>query len=274
MNGKELAKALRKGQRVYGTLVTSGAPAWVEVIKSLNLDYVFIDTEHVSLDREKVAWMCQAYKALGVAPIVRIPEPDPYLACMVIDGGASGVIAPYVESAEEVKKLYGAVKLRPLKGGKLRRVLDGEEQLGHELSDYLAERNSNNVLIVNIESTPAIASLNEILASPGLDAVLIGPHDLSCSLEIPEKFDDPLFEAEVECIIKMARKKGIGAGAHAYYVREGTVAQEHHWALKGANLIMHGADITAFKARMSEDLSSLRTLLGDLKTGKNAEIAI
>lgn len=63
--------------------------------------------------------MCNAYRALGIAPIVRIPSPDPYYASMVMDGGANDIIAPYVETVEQVKALSGAVKLRPIKGMRL-----------------------------------------------------------------------------------------------------------------------------------------------------------
>ena len=103
MNPIELGAALRSGARVYGTLVISPAPSWPTQVKRLGLDFVFLDTEHISLDRHQLSWMCQTYSALGIAPLVRIPSPDPYQATMVLDGGAAGVVAPYVETVEQVK---------------------------------------------------------------------------------------------------------------------------------------------------------------------------
>ena len=116
MNGLEFRKALRGRARVYGTLVVSPSPHWPAAVKAADLDFVFIDTEHIAQDRKELAWMCQAYRALEIAPIVRIPAPDPYQASMVLDGGACGVVAPYVETVEQVQKLVGAVKFCPLKG--------------------------------------------------------------------------------------------------------------------------------------------------------------
>ena len=188
MNGRELSSALKSGRRVYGTLITSASPRWVSAVQGLQLDYVFIDTEHIPIDRRTLAWMCQAYRGIGAAPIVRIPSPDPYQACMVLDGGAAGVIAPYVESPGQVRALRGAVKLRPLKGRRLQRILAREEQPEPRLAEYLADRNASSVLIVNIESRPAMDALDEILAVDGLDAVLIGPHDLSLNLGVPEQY--------------------------------------------------------------------------------------
>ena len=111
---------------------------------------------------------------------------------MVLDGGAAGIIAPYVESVRQVEALRGAVKMRPIKGQTQQSMLAGEA-VGSELEHYIRERASKRLLIVNIESTPAIEVLDDILQVPDLDAVLIGPHDLSCSLGIPERYDHPDF---------------------------------------------------------------------------------
>jgi 4-hydroxy-2-oxoheptanedioate aldolase len=142
---------------------------------SIGIDLAFIEGEHHPLDRDQLSWMCHAYKSRGVAPIVRIPEPDPYLACMALDGGAQGIIVPYVESAAQVRELRGAVKLRPLKGQQLRDVLDGKKELDDETAKYLANNNRDNVLIVNIESIPALEAYDEIISEPGLDAAIHPP---------------------------------------------------------------------------------------------------
>ena len=65
---------------------------------------MFIDTEHVALPRDKLSWMCRAYAAAEIAPIVRVPEPEPFRVCEYIDGGALGIVAPYVESVEQVSE--------------------------------------------------------------------------------------------------------------------------------------------------------------------------
>ena len=248
MNAYELGAALRSGRRVYGTLVVSPAPSWPAQVKRLGLDFVFIDTEHVSLDRHQLSWMCQTFRALEIAPLVRIPSPDPYQATMVLDGGAVGVIAPYVETVEQVKTLRGAVKLRPLRGSYLHRILDGHESCGDELDKYLKEFNKHHLLIINIESKPALEALDEILRVPDIDAVLIGPHDLSCSLGVPEQYHHPMFDEAVRTIIRKARARGIGAGVHFWSGLDQQVA----WAREeNLNLIIHRADILAFSEYMS-----------------------
>lgn len=259
MTGRKLGEALRAGDRVFGTLITAPSPRWVGAARGAGLDFVFIDTEHIAIGRETLSWMCHAYGAAGLAPVVRVPKPDPFLATMALDGGAQGIIFPYGESAAEVQALRGATKLRPLKGQRLQAVLDGREALEPELADYLARRNAGSVMIVNIESVPALEALDDILAVPGLDAVLIGPHDLSCSLGIPERYDHPRFDEAVRTIIARARAAGIGAGIH-FWAR---LEQEVAWLNAGLNLLIHSSDIGLFSDALRRDLAELRTDVGD-----------
>lgn len=259
MNGKELAESLRNGTRVYGTCMISTSPQAVGVPAGLKHDFVFIDTEHTPIDRIMLSWLCQVYRAHNVAPIVRIPSPDPYQACMVLDGGANGIIAPYVETVEQVQQLRGATKLRPLKGQRLSNFLRGTEQLEPELAAYLAERNAHNVLIINVESKPALDALDALLAVPGLDAILIGPHDLSCSLGVPEQYNHPRFNEAVSTIIRKARAANVGVGLH---YSEG-VDREIGWAKEGANFIVHSSDNSALKGALSAEFQALRDALGE-----------
>jgi 4-hydroxy-2-oxoheptanedioate aldolase len=255
MTAVELCCALHSDRRVFGTLIVSDSPRWPNAVAAIGFDFVFIDTEHIAIDRKTLSWMCQTYNALGLPAIVRITAPDPYQACMVLDAGACGVVAPYVETVEEVEALRGAVKLRPIKGFRLKQLLGGVEP-EPDLGSYLTKANAGNVLVINIESRPAIENLDRLLAVPGLDAVLIGPHDLSCSLGIPECYNDSRFDAAVTEIFQKARRRGIGAGIHSWMGAE----REAAWASGpyGANLIIHESDMIAMGSKLAADLRVLR----------------
>lgn len=267
-----ISQRLRQPTRLYGTLIVSPSPHWVPVVAALGLDFVFIDTEHIPIDREKLAWMCQAYRAVGLPPIVRTTSPNPYEACVALDGGAVGIVAPYVETPDQVRELVGAVKKRPLKGRTLARHLAGEA-LEPGFQAYVEKRAAPRALIVNIESAPALEALDEILAIDGLDGVLIGPHDLSCSLSVPENYEHPKFLAACDTIITKARARGLGAGAHVTY-QANRIAHEERWARLGANLIIHAADIILFSEGIRRDLGDLKTRLGDLGPGQGTNITI
>jgi 2-keto-3-deoxy-L-rhamnonate aldolase RhmA len=249
----ELSQALHAGRQVFGTLIVSPSPRWPEVVRGCGLDFVFIDTEHIALDRHQLSWMCQTYAALGLPAIVRIPSPDPYAATMVLDGGAAGIIAPYVESAAQVQALRGAVKLRPLKGEKLDELLQGGAA-SPAMDAYMKAGAESRLLVVNIESTPAMAALDDILAVPGLDAVLIGPHDLSCSLGVPEQYEHPEFLAACGTIFKQARAAGVGAGIHFW----GSVDAQKRFLAMGANMLIHSADISLFQKHLRLELEAIK----------------
>jgi 4-hydroxy-2-oxoheptanedioate aldolase len=139
-----LKEKLNSGRRVYGTAIASHSTGWAEVVRLSNLDFVFIDTEHIPLGRETVANMCARYAGMGIAPMVRIPSPDPNAACMALDGGASAIVAPYIESPEDVRALVGAVKYRPLKGKKLLTASSGNADRETTGLAYTCQKNPDS----------------------------------------------------------------------------------------------------------------------------------
>ena len=254
-----LKKKVQSGKRIYGCALLSSSPLSAKAVRAANLDFVFIDTEHIPLGRETLANMCVLYSALGIPPLVRIPSPDPYQACTALDGGTSAILVPYVETAEQVKDLVGAVKYRPLKGEKLKRILDGKETIDEKLRKYIDDRCRENLLFINIESQPALDNLPEILSVPGLDGVIIGPHDLSCSIGLPEEYTNPDFEAVVSLIINECKQRDLGIGIHL----SEEPGQQVKWARKGVNIILHSSDITLFGKTLNQEISLIKTELGD-----------
>jgi len=253
MTGTEFRQKLITGERLLGTCFTQASPHWVSIASELRLDFVFIDNEHIPLGREQTANLCRIFGGMGIPPIVRVPAPDPVLACVALDGGAWGVIAPYVETVEQVRQLVGAVKYAPLKGEVLRAGLLESKWLP-ETKQFLDERNAGRSVIINIESTPALERLDTLAAVPGLDAFLIGPHDLSINLGVPQQYDHPLFLESVTRIIQTARKHGIGAGVHAWW----SVEQERAWLEQGLNLLIHASDYMAARVKLSDDFKKIR----------------
>jgi 4-hydroxy-2-oxoheptanedioate aldolase len=224
------------------------------------VDFIFVDSEHVPQDRIPLSWLCQAYAAMGVPPVVRIPNPSAYEACRVLDGGASGIISPYTETVNQARAVAGAARYRPLKGRRMAEAFDDPQTMEEQLRTYLEQRNADTILILNIESVPGIENLEAILRNVvGIDAVLIGPHDLSCSLGIPEQYDHPRFDEAVHTIIRAARRRDVGAGIHYWQNME----QEIEWCKAGANLVMHAADFQMVACHMKQELDQIREALGE-----------
>lgn len=254
MNQNSFAGKIRSGKTVYGTCITSSAPLWGKAARNAGLDFVFLDTEHVPLERMEIAAMCQLYSAMGIAPIVRIPSPDPFRACQMLDAGATGVVAPYIETVEQVLEMVGAIKLRPLKGERLQNALQNPQTVELELQQYLENYNKERLCIINIESIPAVENLDNLLKVSGLDGVFIGPHDLSVNMGLPEMYDHPDFEREVEIIIRKCRENNIAVGIHFSESPDRQVK----WVKAGANIVIHSSDIAIFSQKLAADIQLIR----------------
>ncbi len=271
MNGIAFRQALGRRQTLFGTLVVSPSPAWVPAVAGLGLDYVFIDTEHIPIDRQTLAWMCRAYEAAGIAPLVRIPSPDPFEASMALDGGAAAILAPYIETVAQVEALVGAVKHKPVKGSLLSDMLATPDVCPVQRS-YAETANAGRSLLINVESVPAMEQLDALLDVPGLDGIIIGPHDLSVSLGVPEQWEHPSFTGAVETILGTARQHGISAGMHVIY--DAGTAQYARWREAGANIILHLADILAFRFMLQRELGGIRKIIGSANSDGGEKILI
>lgn len=259
MRGSELRRALTSGRRAYGINVEGfGHPRWPKFFADLGLDFVFMDTEHSPNNRETVAWAAQTYAAFGIAPLLRIPEPSPTLAAMGIDAGAHGIIAPYVETVAQVKGLVGAVKYRPLKGEALELALNSGQFPNPETAAYLENFNPDAVLVIMIESPAGVRNLPALLDVDGVDAVLMGPHDLSISHGVPEQYDHPVFVQAAQEVIRVCRSRQVGVGIH--YI-SGSIERAIAWAQWGCNLISHRGDTLFIAAGIQQELSALRQAL-------------
>lgn len=266
----KLKRKLQSNENIYGTCITVNTPVWTNLVSSANLDFVFLDTEHIPIDRTELAKMCRSYRAIGLTPIVRIPKPDPYRASQAIDDGAIGVIAPYLESVDQIKELVGATKYRPLKGEKLESILNGTATPTKELKAYLDNFNHGNLCIANIESIPAVEKLDDLLSIDGLDAVFIGPHDLSINMGIPEQYDHPDFIETVKTIIKKARQHTLGVGIHFSLEPQRQV----DWIKEGVNIVIHSSDMALFSKQLKSDVDAIQKAAGDANNNFSSDNSV
>lgn len=257
MQSKELLEKLSAGGCVIGSQVMSTSPMWLGEVSKMPLDFMFIDTEHIPMDREIVSWMCRAYSAIGVAPIVRIPSPDPYKACQMLDGGAQGIIAPYVETVEQVSALMGAMKYRPLKGERQLQVRNGTFTLNETTQAFLDQEqwNRDKIFLINIESVPAIENLDALLSVPGLHGVMIGPQDLSISLGVPEQYRSKEYDDAVRTIAEATRRHGLYCGVHLTVDTQQAI---HFINDYGLQIILQSNDMQAYSDFITREINTIR----------------
>ena len=199
------------GAAVNGWLTMPSSFA-AETMAHQGWDTLTIDMQHGMIDDAALVPMLQAISTTDTVPVVRVPWLEPGIVMRALDAGAYGVICPMVNTREDAQKLVAYTHYPP-RGtrsfGPLRAVL-------YAGLDYVQHANDTIVTLAMIETAEALDNLDDILSVEGLDAIYIGPSDLSLALGCTPTFDDlepRAFEA-VEHILARAKAHGLVAGIH------------------------------------------------------------
>ena len=215
MKPSDLKAALKAKRPVFGFMVSAtSSMRWERVFAGSTLDFVVIDSEHGSRDRQLIADTVAQMQSLDITAIVRTPNTEEVYVAMALDAGADGVLVPYCETVDEVR--HCAVKLRthPLKGEYYERVVETGEYPSEKSKKYLSERHKNHIFIMGIESEPAANRVGELIDCADIDGVFIGPNDMSTSLGIPDESGNPIYLDTLSKIIAEADKRGIPTMIH------------------------------------------------------------
>jgi 4-hydroxy-2-oxoheptanedioate aldolase len=193
----------------------------------------------------------------GIVPIVRVPIPASHYVTMALDGGAQGILAPYVERVEQVQECVGAAKLLPLKGEAVTRAIATGEFPSEDTRKHLEQRNRNNFLVIGIESVAAMERLDDLLSVPGVDAAFVGPNDLSIQLGVPADYHHPRYLEAVDHIHATCKAKGVPLVIHFF-----TYEMAQPWIERGIHFILFGSDRRGIGDAMKTDFDFLRGLEG------------
>jgi 4-hydroxy-2-oxoheptanedioate aldolase len=183
-----------------------------EVMANLGWDSLCIDIQHGMMGYETAVLMLQAISTTKVTPIVRVPWNDPAIIMKCLDAGAYGVICPMINTREDAEHFVQACHYPPLgyrSSGPTRAAIYGGK-------DYRSKANETIVTFAMIETAQALSNLDDILSTPGLDAVYIGPSDLALSLGVSGGLV-PTSSAVINAIDKIltaCKRHQIRAGVH------------------------------------------------------------
>ncbi len=207
---------MRSGQKAVGTMIKIVRnPAIAYMVRNAGLDFVMLDCEHGNYNFETLHDVFITANALGVAGFVRVPVGTKDYISRVLDAGAGGVMVPMVETREQAETLVKYAKFSPIGQRGYSASGPHTDYRGGKHSEVMANANAKVVAIAQIETATAIQNIDAIASAPGLDALLIGPNDLSISLGIP---GDLMNQIELDAIAKVAaacKKHGKFFGLHA-----------------------------------------------------------
>jgi 2-keto-3-deoxy-L-rhamnonate aldolase RhmA len=190
-------------------MVTLACPATAEILADIGFDWLFVDGEHGPLDTGDLLGILQA--ADGRTPcIVRVPAADEVAIKKVLDLGAGGIIVPQVNTAQQTKDIVRFARYAPLgaRGVGLARA----QGYGLRFPEYMDAANEQVAVIVQAEHALAAENIDSIVQVPGIDAVLLGPYDLSASLGHTGKLDHPAVVQAIDHITRMCQAAKIPLG--------------------------------------------------------------
>jgi len=205
-------KRLKSGELLLGTLITIPAPEVAEIMAASGFDWLFVDTEHGAFNAQGALGILQAVDHRCPC-IVRIPSNEEVWIKKALDIGAAGIIAPGVNSAEDAERIVRLCKYPP-RGG--RGVGIGRAHgYGLRFKDYVQRANQEIAVILQAENTRAVDNIAEIVRVPDLDAVLVGPYDLSASMGKMGRINDAAVQAAITTITQSCRQAGVPLGIFA-----------------------------------------------------------
>ncbi len=213
MRENALRSIWRRGDAVVNGWLSIPASLSAEVMAHQGFDSLTIDMQHGVIDYQVAVTMLQAISTTAVVPLARVPWNDPAFLMKILDAGAYGVICPMVNTRAEAEALVRACKYPPLgyrSWGPVRASIYAGTGYGP------AEANREILVIPMIETAQAVKNLDDILSVPGVDAIYVGPADLSLALGCTPRLDQteaPVVEA-LQQIVDACKRHGVVAGIH------------------------------------------------------------
>lgn len=232
-----LKERLSAGATVFGAWLTMTDPAVAEIMAGAGFDYVIIDTEHAPWTLPALQTALLAFRGVETVPIVRVPWNDQVHIKQALDLGVEGIMAPMVRTAAEARALVAACRYPPdgSRGFGPRRAAD----YGRDIDSYVASANSSQIVIPQIEDIRTVDEIEALLEVDGVDALCIGPNDLSGTAGLLRQLDHPVVRGAVDRVLAAARARGIavctGVTAPAESQRE--------WVARGARLALVTSDV-------------------------------
>src|SRR5215216_686335 len=227
-------RKLKAGQPAYGVISTSDDPQLAELFGLAGFDFYMLDAEHGLIDAVQAVNVVRACESVNMTPMVRIGSKDAKVVLQYLDAGMLGVMMPGLETLDEIKMLVNAVKFPPLgkRGMGLARA-SGYIAVGMEAAEYIHFSNEEIMVIPQFEDAALLDRFEEMLSGTGVDAVVIGPRDLSLNMGFPDGPNHPEVQEMIDWVVGICKNAGVAAGITA-----GSRADAAKQVARGATMIL------------------------------------
>lgn len=258
MKQNKLKQKWSNGEPTFNAWLAMGNAFAAEVVATQGFDSVVLDGQHGVLDYNDILSMLQSTAAYDVTPLVRVPWLEPGAIMRAMDAGAYGIICPMVNNRAQAEELVSYMRYPPLGGrsfGPFRAAVSAGK-------GYATEANEQILCIAMVETAEAMSNLDDIVSTPGLDAIYIGPSDLTLSLsngKLPAGSDrqEPEMIEAIKKILSACKSANIAACLHCDSAEY--AAQAFGW---GFDLCTLGSDVGYLATAASASANKTRELLG------------
>ena len=250
-------RRLREGGTVVGAWLSLNDPVAAEVMGMVGFDYLLIDTEHGAWDLQPLQTAIMALNGTQTVPIVRVPWNDHVRIKQVLDLGAEGILAPMVRTVEECHALVEACRYPPIgkRGFGPRRAA----AYGRNLDGYMSAANDAIFVMPQIEDVATLEILDSFVAVPGIDAIAIGPNDLSGTAGLMRQTQHPTMLDAIDRIITASKRAGLpvclGVNTEA--------AQQRGFVNRGVRILLAGSDLRLLSGAATTALHATRRALAE-----------
>ena len=247
-------QALKEGKAQFGCNTSMlRSPEVPRILAAAGLHWSYLDSEHGGFDLETLQDLIRAANEAGLCPIVRVADLQYPLVARALDCGAQGVLFPRVESPELLEKAISWTRFPPegVRGYGLQPTHVGYEAVS--MPDIIAHSNANTMVVLQIETKTALERIDDLLSVPKIDAVMIGPADLSISLGVAGQFEHPTLVAAIEKIRDACIRHGIAPGIH---MRSLKLVQ--YWRDHGMLFLSCNSEIGFMLEKATETVAALK----------------
>lgn len=211
-----MKEKLKSGQTILGTMISEfGIPNILRIMKTGGFEFVIIDCEHGPFDFSQLGNMIAVGNGIGLPVLVRIPGIERGFITKTLDMGADGFLVPMVNTEEDARRLVEYAKYTPIgcRGISTTRAHTGYQP--PKLSEYMKSANERTILLTQIETRKGVENAESIAAVPGVDALIVGPSDLSSDLGCPGSLTDPELLTCAQRVAEAAKRQGKNSGTVA-----------------------------------------------------------
>lgn len=257
MINKKLAELMAQNKVAIGVPVGLSDPLVAIILANAGYDWVWIDQEHNPFTDTQLQMMIYALRGRDITPVIRVRENTQGHIKIALDMGAGGVMVPQSETVEDIKRAVEHAKYPPLgkRGYGPMRATD----YWKDKQEYDSTANTDIKLIIQIETIKLIEKIDDVLGIPGIDAIFVGPADLSWSMGLKGNSDHPDFEAAILKVAQACHKYEVPWGmplgdVDSFFVR----------FKQGARLLSVGADRGFIQSGATQLVESVKKRLMEL----------